>query len=583
MTSQYRHRRTSNPATVFPNPLEPGEITVNTANRQIAVGDAASATLGAPKALIAIRFFDTAAQYVTNDFVVNSSTLYRANKPTGPGAFVAADWQMMVGAIDPQYVAKAGDTMTGMLQLPATVPTLGVHATNKTYVDNLVALKSSVLVSDVRPTPDPIDSTLWYNTRDGQLYIRYNDGNSVAWVIAAPQPDSSNYVSLIGASAVRYDTAQTLTEPQQMQARSNIYAAPMDALGYSGMQVNSGLEVSQEVGQSFVVLSNLIRTVADNWKVAANGVTIQARQTPVFAGLSGFLYGLNVQTTVVNTAPAAGNEAYFSQRIEGYRVARLGWGLVSARPVTIAFWVWSNRPGMYSGSVTNGAYDRSYTFSYNISAASSWEYKTVTIPGCTDGVWEKENLIGLIVFFTVMSGTDNLAAPGVWNAVGKKGVPGTTNCCQTLSDQMYFTGCVVLPGLEAPSAARSPYIMRPYDQELLTCMRYYEKSYPYADPPGKAYGSIGGGGAFFAAVYATIGYAALPAWHFKATKRSSPATTVFSPWTGATSVIRVQIANADVAAIAMSYNEKHAIISVNGVNVSGGDFIYGHAVADARL
>ena len=48
MTSHYRHRRTSAPATAFPSPVEPGEIAVNTANRQIAVGDAASGALGNP-------------------------------------------------------------------------------------------------------------------------------------------------------------------------------------------------------------------------------------------------------------------------------------------------------------------------------------------------------------------------------------------------------------------------------------------------------------------------------------------------------------------------------------------------------
>ena len=42
------------------------------------------------------------------------------------------------------------------------------------------------------------------------------------------------------------------------------------------------------------------------------------------------------------------------------------------------------------------------------------------------------------------------------------------------SDIFRITGVVVLPGIEAPSAARSPLIMRPYDQELLTCQRYWQ-------------------------------------------------------------------------------------------------------------
>ena len=37
----------------------------------------------------------------------------------------------------------------------------------------------------------------------------------------------------------------TYTEAEKTQARSNIYAAPFDALAYSGMQINGGMEVSQ--------------------------------------------------------------------------------------------------------------------------------------------------------------------------------------------------------------------------------------------------------------------------------------------------------------------------------------------------
>ena len=97
MTSQYRHRRTSNPATVFTNPLEPGEIAVNTANRQIAVGDAASGSTGAPLNLLAVQIFDTRAQYPINSFVTRAGVLYRAKVAVAPAAFDPTQWDMMVG------------------------------------------------------------------------------------------------------------------------------------------------------------------------------------------------------------------------------------------------------------------------------------------------------------------------------------------------------------------------------------------------------------------------------------------------------------------------------------------------------
>ena len=63
MTSQYRHRRSPNPATNF-TALEPGEIAVNTATRQLSVGDADGTSIGIPLPLLAIRIFDARSTYV---------------------------------------------------------------------------------------------------------------------------------------------------------------------------------------------------------------------------------------------------------------------------------------------------------------------------------------------------------------------------------------------------------------------------------------------------------------------------------------------------------------------------------------
>jgi hypothetical protein len=52
----------------------------------------------------------------------------------------------------------------------------------------------------VSPTPPVgvVDNTFWWNSTNGQLYVRYNDGNSTAWVIAAPQPDVAAYLMKTG-------------------------------------------------------------------------------------------------------------------------------------------------------------------------------------------------------------------------------------------------------------------------------------------------------------------------------------------------------------------------------------------------
>ena len=75
----------------------------------------------------------------------------------------------------------------------------------------------------------------------------------------------------------------------------------------------------------------------------------------------------------------------------------------------------------------------------------------------------------------MMCGASAQGTPNVWGATSIYGATGTVNACAAINNYMLLTGVVVLPGIEAPSAARSPLIMRPYDQELVTCMRYFSK------------------------------------------------------------------------------------------------------------
>jgi hypothetical protein len=79
-----------------------------------------------------------------------------------------------------------------------------------------------------------------------------------------------------------------------------------------------------------------------------------------------------------------------------------------------------------------------------------------------------------------MAGSSAGQPPNVWTAGGAVLATGITNLVVTTSDWVLLTGLIVLPGIEAPSSDRSPLIMRPYDQELLTCQRYYEETYSSA-------------------------------------------------------------------------------------------------------
>jgi Chaperone of endosialidase len=128
--SHIQHRRSYDPAYVFPN-IQPGELGVNTANRQIVLGDAPT---GTPLAMLAVRMFAATAQYAAGDLVVENGVLWRANATIAPGAWDSTKWQL-ISADTSVLVQKAGDTMTGPLMLYTASPTGVLEATPKAYVD----------------------------------------------------------------------------------------------------------------------------------------------------------------------------------------------------------------------------------------------------------------------------------------------------------------------------------------------------------------------------------------------------------------------------------------------------------------
>jgi len=143
--------------------------------------------------------------------------------------------------------------------------------------------------------------------------------------------------------------------------------------------------------------------------------------------------------------------------IEGYRVSRLGWGTASAMPLTIGFWARMTLTGTYRAIAGNFDYS---TFSswvpFTIPASGVWQWVTVTIPGQTTGTWKTDNTIGLKILIEVASSA-------------------TPNTVGAINQFAAITGVVMLPGTQAPTAAQSPTIMRPYDQELVTCQRYFAR------------------------------------------------------------------------------------------------------------
>jgi hypothetical protein len=218
------------------------------------------------------------------------------------------------------------------------------------------------------------------------------------------------------------------------------------------------------------------------WASPTSKYSIEQTITGV-AAPAGFAEYLGV-TSLSAYSITSGDFFTVNQPIEGFNVADLAWGSASAATVTLSFWVRSSLTGTFGGSVQNNAQNRSYPFTYTISAANTWEQKSVTIAGDTSGTWGTGNGVGIRLHIGLGVGSTYSGTAGSWSGTNYLSATGATSLVGTNGATFYITGVQ----LEVGSVA-TPFERRDYGRELAMCQRYYEKSYALGTAPGTNSGS----------------------------------------------------------------------------------------------
>jgi hypothetical protein len=341
-----------------------------------------------------------------------------------------------------------------------------------------------------------------------------------------------------------------------------------NSLGFRNRIINGDMRIDQRNNGASVSFDTSNKYVTDRFFGFTNVGTTTAQQSSVAP--AGFTNSLLV-TQATGGSVVAGSFLAVSHRIEGFNAADFGWGTASAQTVTLSFWVRSSVTGAFSVALNNSAFNRSYVANYTISAANTWEQKTVTVPGDTSGTWLTNNGIGIMLYWNLGYGSNfTTSSLNAWIGSGAAGSSTATTAFATTTGATWqITGVQ----LEAGSVA-TPFERRPYGTELALCQRYYAKTFLQTTAPAQ---NAGTDNSIFSRAIVT-GQPITAQWKLPVTMRATPTITTFNP-TGANANW-----SANPSSPVVALNSGTEVVSIFGTtNTSAGNGYGIHATAEIEL
>jgi hypothetical protein len=239
--------------------------------------------------------------------------------------------------------------------------------------------------------------------------------------------------------------------------------------GFKNRIINGDMTIDQRNnGGTFSISQALAGFCVDRFSSSCTGATVATLQQSSVAP-AGFNRSLSLTVTTPDTSVTGTDVVSLWQRIEGFNWADLGYGTASAQTSTLSFWVRASVTGNYGVRFSNSAYDRSYVAMYSISAANTWEYKTITIAGDTTGTWVgATNGAAIVVEFCLGTGsTYQTATVNAWQSGNFVATSAQTNLISTNGATFFLTGVQLERGQTATS-----FDVLPYTTELALCQRY---------------------------------------------------------------------------------------------------------------
>jgi hypothetical protein len=156
-----------------------------------------------------------------------------------------------------------------------------------------------------------------------------------------------------------------------------------------------------------------------------------------------------------------------------YRVEGNDYASIHGRQVRLQFWVQSSLTGTHAVSFANSANDRSYVTAYSISAANTWELKTIDVKMDSSGTWLFDNTIGLKVRFPLGTASGfRTATLGSWQAGNYYSTSGAAELLATTGATFRLSQVQLVRGNFSGTELPFNRAGRTFQEELAMCQRY---------------------------------------------------------------------------------------------------------------
>ena len=241
-------------------------------------------------------------------------------------------------------------------------------------------------------------------------------------------------------------------------------------LGRRNLIINGAMQVAQRATSStgFVATANYLTVDRFKLENGSSGTFTVSQSTD---SPTEFANSLKFDCTTADSSPD-----YFLivHRFEGQNLQHLQKGTSSSKKTTLSFHVKSNKTGTYQVNFRDVDNSRLIGKTYTISAANTWEKKTVTFDGDTSGVLDNDNGNSMQLEWWLASGStyNSGSVPTSWGAIanGDRAAGLNVHIGASTDDEFYITGIQFEVGDTA-----TDFEHRSFGEELQLCKRYYHQ------------------------------------------------------------------------------------------------------------